>query len=858
MEVNMIPDTVIRNSPNPYLPITPRLNSNQFIGRESSLLKIKYILEEYRHSSKLKNVVIYGEKSIGKSTLLNRCRQMLEDYNFIVYECELTRDPTVEIYEFEFFKEMLNELFEKYAPPDGAFFDVEQSEIWFSLTSNKYDHDSDYKKRQIGFASQYANYKRGYNETLSYKQMERDFLNIIEQLKQPAMECEGLAILIDEFQEFSRNTRILDILRQLAERLSSIIIICSGLPTFLDNAMFEKFIRGAETINLSSFEKQDIINLILKPLEIYGSYTRFEMIKWFDIKSLMDIIERCGGNPLHLRILCGKMLDYYKENKELKRITLNRSVMEEVMSYYSSISEKSRTIRRSLESCTKDQLALFSMLYNYEGFSFRAAIIAELAFRDITLSSEEETRNCIVNAYKELSDLKLFEIKNKEYTVDDIQLMTPNSLANVEYNFIGDAIDKLYASYFYEELTGNELINYDNKSFEDALAEKLAFEFHKAIMRDNIPTETISKEMSLMIIDNELGTNNQLVPNLISDFNKLKKTTPDDIKSDSKLKTIKEIVGRYNLDYPAYIASLYKFEGYVVMIMDTTIRGKKRFIRDFMPIIKGASSLSFDYKQLTNISIDDSILSKYMININSIHIYLMPLQPLILIRFIDRGDDKRNLVSLVEKRRFAEAIEIAHRISTFDVTMSKDSILYNVESFNDYGFCLINIGKITEAKRVLEKCADKSITSTINLAYIEYCSGRNDNAKLLLNRILRKKIGRDNELRFIHLAIDHPMLLTENKIIENVSYSNIAAWNLALINCQDKKDDSIINAYIKKIDKTTENDRLIDKRVLYWIKYTKGNKQGALEDAKTMFQRIDNIDYIKRAVSDDIKIFSSE
>jgi AAA+ ATPase superfamily predicted ATPase len=133
----MIPERV-RQQPNPYFPITSRLISNKFVGREAELLKFRSLLEDYGKTLRQKNFVVSGEKSIGKSTLLNRFKQILEDHNFIVYEVELPRDPSVKINEIEFFKDLINELFEKYGAPDGGFFDIQQSEIWFSLTSDKY------------------------------------------------------------------------------------------------------------------------------------------------------------------------------------------------------------------------------------------------------------------------------------------------------------------------------------------------------------------------------------------------------------------------------------------------------------------------------------------------------------------------------------------------------------------------------------------------------------------------------------------------------------------------------------------------------------------------------------------------
>ena len=75
----------------------------------------------------------------------------------------------------EFFKALIDDLFIKYGAPDGSFYDSKQSEIWFSLTRDRYEHESSFQDRKITFATQYANMKKGMNEKLSYKLMETDF-----------------------------------------------------------------------------------------------------------------------------------------------------------------------------------------------------------------------------------------------------------------------------------------------------------------------------------------------------------------------------------------------------------------------------------------------------------------------------------------------------------------------------------------------------------------------------------------------------------------------------------------------------------------------------------------------------------
>ena len=118
---------------------------------------------------------LIGEKSIGKTSLLWQFKKILEGHNFYVFNVEITRSESFILDEFEFFKDLIDDIFERFAPPEGKFFDEEQSDIWFSLTRGEFKHDSNYIQRKIGFSTKYSNKMKGINERLSYKEIERDF-----------------------------------------------------------------------------------------------------------------------------------------------------------------------------------------------------------------------------------------------------------------------------------------------------------------------------------------------------------------------------------------------------------------------------------------------------------------------------------------------------------------------------------------------------------------------------------------------------------------------------------------------------------------------------------------------------------
>lgn len=853
----MIPSK-IREMPNPYFPITSQLSASEFIGRENEISKFSSILEDYPKTLNLKNVIITGEKSIGKSTLLHRLKQKLHDYKFIVYEVELIRDISIDIDEFEFFKDLINELFVKYAPPEGAYFDPQQSEIWFSLTTGKYEHKSDFINRKIGFATQYANRKRGINEKLSYKSLEKDFEAIIDQLVSTEMEAEGFAILIDEFQELSRNVLVLDILRQLSEKLAGLMVVGAGLPTFLDIPSFEKFSRVSVPINLKSMERNDILDLIFKPIERTGPYSRHEVKYWFHPESVYDIVTRSGGNPLHVKILCAKMFDHFQNNPSLQNIELNKIVMEEVMQYYSSISEKSRRIRLSLESCSRQQLDAFNLLYRYGGFSIRAAILLELAFGQILPEAEEAIKTKIFEAFKDIWDLGLFEFKQSDiHHLKDIIDLSTNSLSLIEYKFIGDSIDKLYASYYFEELTGERLAHYSGEAFEDVLALKLSKYFNNILTSKNIPPSAIIREDPLVRLNPSAAPEETDGKNILTELDKLIKIKDDDVIDLKKKEEVWQISKKYALDFPAHIASMLEFAGYYFIIADLNIKGKRKQIYTYYPVISKDDTILVIREQIKDLSILNCPLDQYMIKINFIYIYWLPIQMLLLITKMDVGNEIDTLFKMVSRREFDDAVEKAHIIQTLSSKLRPQSISYRVEYCNNYGFCLINVNSLGRAEKELTLCQDKFLIARVNLAYLKYLQNDLPESRKILAKIIRKHLGSDEETRFLHLAVNHSKLPMANRIVENVLLYHVALWNWSLISTQEDAEQGMVTSVLKKV-KPRGDELLLHRRVLSWVHYYRGEKRFALEQARKLLLDSKEIQYLHDDLKKDIQIFESE
>jgi len=849
----------LREIPNPYFPIKTNIPSKEFVGRTEELHQFRIQLEEYKATLKTSNILITGEKSIGKSTLLNRFLSLLDDFNFCVVHQELSRDSSIDINEFEFFRDLIDSLFIKYAPPEGSFFDQAQSDIWFSLTSSTYSHESSYIDRKLLFPTQYANYKNNIRESLSYQRLENDFEKILDELTGSEMEFIGLVIVIDEFQELSRNPIVLDILRRLSENLVGITIIGAGLPQLVDNSLFEKFIRTAINMDLKRFNKSDILNLIYKPLETHLNLPKHQIEKWFDKSSLIDLIVRSDGNPMHIHILCAKMVDYFKSNISLKLLGLNKAVMEAVMEYYSNISSKSRKIQLALKSCNYDQLDYFRLLYCYEQFSIREAIILENAFSPMTNENENQQKKTFTDAFKDIWNLNLFELINETLSLNQLLDLSTDELSQIEYKFIGNTIDKLYASYYYEELTNKELIQRSNRSFEDALGFKLAIEFKTHLSDLFVGEKNVFTTTPIINIRSADISEYSDKENVTADLDKISSTTKEQIKNVKKRELVSSLADKYDLKFPAILTSIIdEIKGNFLIIAHVTIRGKQRIIFTHFPIIENIEKFITFQRDVKEIKIDETQFKQYFIKINYICFYVIPKIPLHTIALVDVGKEREALFNEVKQRNFSNAVKYAESIMFLNSTLYPNrKVSFYIDDMNNYAFCLININLLSDAKRHLSNIQDKYLISRINLAFLNFFGKNDHDGRQILNKVVKKELGKNEKASFLHLTLLHPKLAIENVIVEDVCLFNVACWNLALINAYCKRSEPAVFSFLKKVHLTAQ-EAFIDKRVRSWIYYYYKNIDKALDIANALLSEPNLPDYIRRDTARDIEIFLIE
>jgi hypothetical protein len=846
----------IKGLPNPYLPITHKVVEKEFVGREGAVDMLRKMLGESESGRRLSNILIIGEKSIGKSTLLNRYREILEDNNFVLYETELTRDTRQTIDEFEFFKELFGDLFTRFGPPDGSFFDQQQTQIWFELTMGEYHSESSIIDRRLLLPTHYSSKKNGRNEILSYKALESDFGTILEQLTSAESDFRGLAVVVDEFQELGRNSFILESLRKLTEKYPQLVVIGAGVPTFLNDPVFEKFLRVSVPVNLGKFDDREALALITKPLEARAGISRNDALHLFDVQTLLQLLERTSGNPLHVRILCSKLFEDFSRSKEAIFMRLTRSVMDRVMDYYCNSSERSRKIRAAIESCTNEQLKAFRRLYEFEGMNLKSIVMLKNAFASLQATTLAKISEAILDDLEALFNLHLFEI-GPAVSISDLRRQDTDQLSQVIYKFVGDPIDKLYTSYFYEDLTAEPLLEHDQKSFDDLLAFKLAGDIASSVRKVKLPVEQL-EEGHITRIQTESTEDLSSADVVLDEFDRLQKIKPDkELDADSH-RVVREVAKRFELDHIAFLSSLFQPEGYYMLITSVIIRGKRKLLFNYFPLKSGTSEIQefrrqiIDSKDLIQASLDE-----YSIRIEWTCLHWLPKAPLYVVFFVDMSEEIKKLFKHVADRDFDKAVERADAIFNLNLKLKEGAVTANVVSYNNYGFCLINVGSLDRAQQVMSQLIDKYLISQLNMAYIYFCRDLLEDSTSLLKRIMRKRLGTDANASYLHLAIRHPDLSHGDKVVHDVLPFDVAGWNLALIAAQTKQDESIVNSYLKRVHAghRSPNEH---KRVMYWIKYYQGKKAEAQKLAEAAVLRCRESDFLFPALKKDVEIFSRD
>ncbi|SOB58054.1 AAA ATPase domain-containing protein (fragment) [Pseudodesulfovibrio profundus] len=240
----------IRTITNPYEYNSHKLDKNSFVGRSQNIRDFYGLIDDFNENGKIPNVIVTGEKSIGKSSLIHQFSKYIQSARFFVFNRELSGN----ISEYQLVKEIFDKVYTEVAPVDKTCLSSYQQEIWFTLTEAFENHKSSFMDREIRFATSYWKHAEGKGGDLDYNTLLADFRKIVGALKEVGYK--GVAIFIDEFQELASNPRLISLLRQLTEDMDDFLVVGAGLPVVLSNNHFDKFRRTSKVQSLVGLSRE--------------------------------------------------------------------------------------------------------------------------------------------------------------------------------------------------------------------------------------------------------------------------------------------------------------------------------------------------------------------------------------------------------------------------------------------------------------------------------------------------------------------------------------------------------------------------------------------------------------------------
>ncbi|MDP6641711.1 MAG: hypothetical protein QF381_04675, partial [Nitrososphaerales archaeon] len=627
---------------------------------------------------------------------------------------------------------------------------------------------------------------------------------------------------------------------------------------YKDSAIFERFVRSAKTNDLPPLDekKGQIGDAVLMPLVEKLGCMYHEAEQFFESDSLAILEQKTGGNPLHIRLLCSAMFNEFKQDENAEEIKINRAVLEKAMQKYQGWSSNSRQIQTALSTCTSDQLKAFSSLYFYEGLDVRSIIIEKMAFNNITPELEEKCLSNIRSDFDELQGLQLFnitDIDGKPVSISTIDDLTPTKAHNVKFDFIGDEFDRLYASYYYQSITNTDLDLRFSYELVDLLAQKLCNNVALMVVNNEEIEGYDSESPTLNYLNRKTPSSFEEVKDELDEISKKEEQTPEDI---SNVQTLSK---DYNLVFPSRYAQAFNLQGYYVLEIDLIIFGKERNVRCFFPISSEEDKQTIPTRSLERSKYFSASLDEYNIEIRNLKLHWIPNQITILIFCAKTTDYETMLFNFTRDGKFDKATKQAKDLMDYSRTWGRKGKSYvSSKSVNNYAFTLINVGDILEAGKLLEQTHNKELTSSINLAYVELMNGKYHNARSRLKKIFNKVKELPQlpqGLAFIHLAIMHEGIDHANKMIRDTIEQNICAWNLMLI-AADRNERGALDEFKTWPKLKDENEKLIHRRVLYWVENSLGNREKALSAARELFEDLNKESYLHKDVEIDIKVLS--
>lgn len=844
--------------PNPYKPFDEIKNEKLFVSRRKEINKVEQAIDNYLSSGVRRNFVVIGDKSLGKSSFLHQLKTKFILKDFLTVYFTLT--PKKAETELVFFKELFDSIIS--AGEENDFLHrtenniaFTQYEIWESLTTYG-QHKSNKMERRLFLGDIYANslIHHKFDISLSETKLTKDFRYLSKDAQQSCYQ--GISILIDEIQFLSHNDSIIQLLLQVMQNTEDIIFVLCG-DNRIKTESFEKILRHTEQIEILPFyHKNEVVDLIYKPLRFYG-FTQNEINDYLDFKSIRKILDREVYNPYHINLILYYMFEKFKkENTE--KLAIDANVTSEVINSLKNIAPHHERITDQLHACSIEQLEALRRLFPYQKLNLYDISLLVLNLKPIQDEKVQKIFQDIINDMCLVEPLHLFKI----YCPSDTSIqnfkeqnISNNVAADIKYEFIGDSIDALYASYIIESTLQKEFKSLNNSDFIKLIAERLwIYLLRKAAQllngnKDDNKYIPSFANISLPEHPSDLNINSSIVEDKIK---QLEEIVEDYEKTDSIAKNIDDIKKVVDFSFLSHFSNQIGHDsGFYYVFVKAKIRYKIVLLRFFIPYTK----CFFDtFSYYINEFYDSDVLAEYKIQILDSVIFNIKPNMILFLNTIDINDLQVMIYKNVYFEHYEEALDqlnLLRNITTNDGDIN-----------NDIGFVHILNGEIIQAKKYIEIVKDKNYATYCNIGYLYYLE-ENYNKSYSAYKAALKFLNKIDDLEANFFVIHQILLPLDSRqplpkiwdLAYEPSANIIVRGNLALLSSFDNQTHGF--KLINEATINTPQDNFYVNRYKSWLNYNLGHYDKALDLIKNLLENIPDIPmkkHLEKLAELDLKI----
>ncbi len=282
---------------NPYDYANPVKDARLFAGREDSLAKIAYLLDQAGPSQPVSYIAIHGKRAAGKTSLLNMTELLARQRQYLTARVDLVAsDSSPKEFYAKVYEELIGAVEKSIdlKAPDGRA--ITPRIVRRIIRTQSADDNL-----PLEFPESLSSHE-GAGSPISEMAFRADLEYLAKQIGRT------IVLLIDEAQVIADQEYTLSVLRTLGARLQGYVFIIAGttdlVPTI--NRVFGPLLRQFELIPVERFiETAELLSCISLPLTSLG----LSMADCFPNaeKSAGDLMHITDGNPYEIQLYCHAM-----------------------------------------------------------------------------------------------------------------------------------------------------------------------------------------------------------------------------------------------------------------------------------------------------------------------------------------------------------------------------------------------------------------------------------------------------------------------------------------------------------------------------------------------------------------------